>query len=272
MSNNSYLGSLFSLQGKIAVLTGGTRGIGQSLALALARAGADIVLIQRDQSNQSTATKIRNVGRKAWIATCDLSSKEQVGSVIKRITLPESDGGLGLSIDILVNCGGIQRRIVHFSYDDWEEVLQVNLNAVWTLCRDVGHHILERRETAGDPSTAPRGKIINIASLLSFQGGFTVPAYAAAKHGVLGITKAFSNEWSSKGINVNCIAPGYIDTDMNTALIANPTRARQILERIPAGRWGNPGDFEGAIVFLASRASDYVCGETVVVDGGWMGR
>ncbi|KAL5499212.1 hypothetical protein ACEPAH_1730 [Sanghuangporus vaninii] len=274
MSHNSYLESLFSLQGKVAVLTGGTRGIGQSLALALARAGADIVLIQRDQSNQTTATKIRDVGRKAWIATCDLSSKEQVGSVVKRIVLPESDGGLGLNIDILVNCGGIQRRHpAHlFPDNDWEEVLQVNLNTVWTLCRDVGHHILERRESAGDPSTAPRGKIINIASLLSFQGGFTVPAYAAAKHGVLGITKAFSNEWSSKGINVNCIAPGYIDTDMNTALIANPTRARQILERIPAGRWGNPGDFEGAIIFLASRASDYICGETVVVDGGWMGR
>ncbi|KAI5118829.1 hypothetical protein M0805_009407 [Coniferiporia weirii] len=272
----SYLESLFSLGGKVAVITGATRGIGQSLALSLARAGADIVLIQRDESNQETATKIRDpsVGRKAWIMSCDLSSKEQVGGVVQRITSPESEGGLGLDIDILVNCGGIQRRhpAELFPDDDWQEVLQVNLSTVWTLSRDVGYHILARRERLGTAAAVSRGKIINIASLLSFQGGFTVPAYAAAKHGVLGTTKALSNEWSSKGINVNCIAPGYIDTDMNTALINNPTRARQILERIPAGRWGTPADFEGAVVFLASAAADYVCGETITVDGGWMGR
>ncbi|KAH8107524.1 NAD-binding protein [Phellopilus nigrolimitatus] len=282
MPPQSYLESLFSLEGKIAVLTGGTRGIGQSLALALASAGADIVLIQRDESNQETAEQIRDasVGRRAWIVTCDLSSKEQVGELVKRITAPESEDGLGLNIDVLVNCGGIQRRhpAELFPDDDWQEVLQVNLSTVWTLARDVGHHMLERRENSidGDMSL-PRGKIINIASLLSYQGdsssgGFTVPAYAAAKHGVLGTTKALSNEWSSKGINVNCIAPGYIDTDMNTALINNPTRARQIMERIPAGRWGAPADFAGAAIFLASSASDYVCGETLTIDGGWMGR
>jgi len=131
--------------------------------------------------------------------------------------------------------------------------------------------MLERRGTE-ENSALGRGKIINIASLLSFQGGLTVPAYAAAKHGVLGMTKGLSNEWSAKGINVNCIAPGYIATDMNTALIADPVRSRQIMERIPAGRWGAPEDFEGAIVFLASRASDYMCGETITVDGGWMAR
>ncbi|EJC98255.1 NAD-binding protein [Fomitiporia mediterranea MF3/22] len=275
MPKKSFLDELFSLEGRVAALTGGTRGIGQSLAVALAKAGADIVLIQRNETNQETAIKIRDAGRKAWIITCDLSSKEEVGGVVKQITSPETEGGLSLNIDIFINCGGIQRRHPShlFPNDDWEEVLQVNLNTVWMLCRDVGRHMLERRESISDgASPLPRGKIVNIASLLSFQGGFTVSAYAAAKHGVLGITKAFSNEWSSKGINVNCIAPGYIDTEMNTALIANPTRARQILERIPAGRWGTPEDFEGAILFLASRASDYICGETLVVDGGWMGR
>ncbi|THH05219.1 hypothetical protein EW145_g4961 [Phellinidium pouzarii] len=231
----------------------------------------------RNESNQETATKVReaSVGRRAWIVTCDLSSKEQIGGVIQRITSPESENGLGLDIDILVNCGGIQRRhpAELFPDDDWQEVLQVNLSSVWTLSRDVGHYMLARRERSNDDGViVPRGKIINIASLLSYQGGFTVPAYAAAKHGVLGATKALSNEWSAKGINVNCIAPGYIDTEMNTALINNPTRARQILERIPAGRWGSPADFEGAVVFLASAASDYVCGETLTIDGGWMAR
>ncbi|PAV15147.1 2-deoxy-D-gluconate 3-dehydrogenase [Pyrrhoderma noxium] len=271
----SYLESLFSLQGKKAVITGATRGIGQSLALSLAKAGADIILIQRDDKNQDTATKIKGAGRNVWIVPCDLSDKEQVKAVIKKITSKSEEGGLGLDIDILVNCGGIQRRhpAALFPDDDWEEVLQVNLNTVWTLARDVGAHMLARREAAAATSTnLPNGKIINIASLLSFQGGLTVPAYAAAKHGVLGTTKGLSNEWSSQGINVNCIAPGYINTDMNSALIANPTRARQILERIPAGRWGLPEDFEGAVLFLASRASDYVCGETLTVDGGWMAR
>ncbi|CAK5281324.1 unnamed protein product [Mycena citricolor] len=178
---------------------------------------------------------------------------------------------MGLSIDILVNCGGIQRRAPAetFSDDYWNEVLQVNLQAVWTLSRDCGRHMLAKR---GVGFTGRRGKIINVASLLSYQGGLTVPAYAASKHGVLGLIKALSNEWSSKGVNVNGISPGYIATEMNTALIADPTQSRQIMERIPIARWGAPEDFEGAVVFLASRASDYVCGESLVVDGGWMGR
>ncbi|KAH8830088.1 NAD-binding protein [Flagelloscypha sp. PMI_526] len=285
-STKDYLASLFSLEGKTALCTGATRGIGQKLALALAGAGADLVLIQRSTENQETHNLVQAIGRKATIVVCDLADANAVGGLVAKITQEP-----GLSIDILVNCGGIQRRTPaeNFPDSDWSEVLQVNLNTVFTLCRDVGKHMLESRggvsgQEAPAAAAGPkgdngdvafekgRGKIINIASLVSYQGGLTVPAYAAAKHGVLGITKAFSNEWASKGINVNGIAPGYISTEMNSALIANPTRSRQILERIPQGRWGTPTDFEGAIVFLASRASDYVSGETLLVDGGWMGR
>ncbi|KAJ7824669.1 NAD-binding protein [Mycena olivaceomarginata] len=267
--SNAYLLSLFSLEGRTALVTGGTRGIGQKLALALAGAGADLILIQRNLDNQDTATQARQLGRNATIVQCDLTDKVQVGAIVQKVTGSVDAGGLGLVVDILVNCGGIQRRSVApaetFTDENWSEVLQVNLNAVWTLSRDCGAHMLKTR---GVGSTNPRGKIINVASLLSYQGGLTVPAYAAAKHGI----KALSNEWSPKGINVNGISPGYIATEMNTALIADQVRSRQIMERIPIGRWGAPEDFEGAIVFLASRASDYVCGETLVVDGGWMAR
>lgn len=173
-------------------------------------------------------------------------------------------------MDILLNCGGIQRRHPshQFPDDDWNEVLQVNLTTVFTLCREVGAHMLAR----GPDSSGRRGAIINIASLLTFQGGITVPAYAASKGGVAQLTKALSNEWASKGISVNAIAPGYIATEMNTALINDKSRAEQIMARIPAGRWGKPEDFKGAVVFLASRASAYVSGEVLTVDGGWMGR
>ncbi|KDE07520.1 2-deoxy-D-gluconate 3-dehydrogenase [Microbotryum lychnidis-dioicae p1A1 Lamole] len=282
----SYIDSLFGLSGKTALCTGATRGIGQTMALALAQAGADIVLVQRNKENLETYNKIKALGRQVDIAVCDLSSDIEVKGLVKQVVGPTSEGGLGREIDVLVNCGGIQRSAdpptrtpaENFSDGDWNDVLQVNLNAVWTLARDVGRHMLESRggvsgeEAPKTENPRGRGKIINIASLLSFQGGLTVPAYAAAKHGVLGLGKALANEWSAKGINVNSIAPGYIATDMNEALIANPTRSRQIMERIPAQRWGAPTDFEGAVVFLASRASDYVCGECITVDGGWMGR
>ncbi|OGE50151.1 hypothetical protein PENARI_c018G10597 [Penicillium arizonense] len=194
----------FSLSGKTALVTGGTRGIGQAMAIAMAEAGADIVLVQRDTSNQETKSQIENLGRKATIYTADLSSQA--------------------SVSLLVS-----------------SVLQVNLTTVFTLCRDVGAHMLTRTpDRAGQ-----RGSIINVASLVSFQGGLTVPAYAAAKGGVAQLTKALSNEWAAKGINVNAIAPGYVATDMNTALIQDKERAASILARIPAGRWGNPDDFKG---------------------------
>jgi len=176
----------------------------------------------------------------------------------------------GHQVHILLNCGGIQRRHAphEFPDEDWDEVLQVNLNAVFTLCRDVGAHMLSR----SPDQHGRRGSIINIASLLTFQGGINVPAYAASKGGVGQLTKALSNQWAKEGITVNAIAPGYIATEMNTALMADEVRAKSILERIPAGRWGSPEDFKGAVVFLASRASGYVSGEVLTVDGGWMGR
>ena len=195
----------------------------------------------------------------------------------------------GYKIHILVNCAGIQRRhpSSQFPDNDWNEVrpyqlsigekradrrievIQVNLNTVFTLCRDVGAHMLELEPS---PSTGRRGSIINFASLLSFQGGLTVPAYAASKGAVAQLTKALSNEWTSKGITVNAIAPGYIETEMNTALLANAERLKSISDRIPADRWGVPEDFKGSVVFLAAKASAYISGHVLVVDGGWMGR
>lgn len=260
----SSIQKLFSLEGKVALVTGGTRGIGASMAIAFAQAGADVVLVQRNESNLETKHAIEKLGRKAYIVVADLSSKEDVKSIVKK-TLD-----IVPTFDILLNNAGIQRRspAEDFSDEDWEEVIQVNLSTAWTLARDSGKHFLSKEPDA----TGIRGKIINTASLLTFQGGITVPAYAAAKGGIGSLTKALSNEWSARGINTNSIAPGYIATDMNTALIANPTRSRQIMERIPAGRWGKPEDFEGPAVFLASPASNYVTGEVLVVDGGWMGR
>jgi 2-deoxy-D-gluconate 3-dehydrogenase len=259
---------------------------------------------QRDPSNTSTKRAIEYLGRKATIYSADLANQAEVSSVAPKILADGHD------VSILVTCAGIQRR--HPSHEfplrDWDEVLQVNLTSVFTLCRDFGAYMLTRpaspasvagateRATVGagdststsaadatdsspQPQSQPhprprphRGSIINVASLVSFQGGLTVPAYASAKGGIAQLTKALSNEWAGHGINVNAIAPGYVRTDMNEALINNETRARQILERIPAGRWGEPEDFKGPVVWLASRASGYVSGEIVVVDGGWMGR
>ncbi|KXT13636.1 hypothetical protein AC579_4975 [Pseudocercospora musae] len=256
--------SLFSLEGKTAIVTGGTRGIGQAMALALAEAGADVLLVQRDASNQATKEAIEKLGRKSQIYTADLANNESMSALVPKVL---NDGH---QIHILLNCGGIQRRhpAHQFPDNDWNEVLQVNLNAVFTLCRDVGAHMLARDAD----QYGRRGSIINIGSLLSFQGGINVPAYAASKGGVAQLTKALSNQWADKGITVNGIAPGYIATEMNTALMNDEKRAASILERIPAGRWGSPEDFKGSVVYLASRASAYVSGEMLTVDGGWMGR
>lgn len=223
-----------------------------------------LTLPQRDTSNQATKQAIESLGRKATIYTADLSSAPSVGALLPTILAD------GHRIHILLNCAGIQRRhpAAAFPDSDWADVLQVNLTTVFTLCRDVGAHMLSQPPLPD----GRRGAIINVASLLSFQGGFTVPAYAAAKGGVAQLTKALSNEWAAKGVTVNAIAPGYIDTEMNTALMQDQNRARSILERIPAGRWGKPEDFKGVVVWLASAASAYVSGEVVTVDGGWMGR
>ncbi|KAJ9295082.1 hypothetical protein DTO271G3_6252 [Paecilomyces variotii] len=258
--------SLFSLSGRTALVTGGTRGIGQAMAVALAEAGADIILVQRDESNTTTRDEITRLGRKATIHVAELSNRESVKAIIPALQKQ------GIKPDILLNCAGIQRRhpSEKFPDDDWDEVLQVNLTSVFTLSRDFGAYLLSRG--ASEFPSGRRGSIINVASLLSFQGGITVPAYAASKGGVAQLTKALSNEWVSKGITVNAIAPGYIDTDMNVALINDQNRNAGIMARIPAGRWGKPEDFKGIVVFLASRASDYVSGEVICVDGGWMGR
>ncbi|QIW96845.1 hypothetical protein AMS68_002363 [Peltaster fructicola] len=260
----SSLHAMFSLDGKTALCTGTTRGIGQAMAIALAEAGADVLLVQRDESNEETKRSIEALGRQATIYIADLASTESIKALVPRVLAD------GHKIDILLNCGGIQRRhpAHQFPDEDWDEVLQVNLSTVFRLCRDVGDHMRSRDAD----QHGRRGSIINVASLLSFQGGITVPAYAASKGGVAQLTKALSNEWAALGINVNAIAPGYIATDMNTALINDKNRADSILARIPAGRWGSPDDFRGTIVFLASRASSYVSGEIVTVDGGWMGR
>ncbi|KAL1893016.1 hypothetical protein Sste5346_006697 [Sporothrix stenoceras] len=256
---------LFSLTGKTALITGGTRGIGQAMAIALADAGADILLALRSGADTSTKAKVEALGRKCTLYDVDIASRESVAALTPAVLKD------GHRIDILVNCAGIQRRhpAHQFPDNDWDDVLQVNLSAVFQLCRDVGAHMLEQPVYEGSNR---RGSIINVASLLSFQGGITVPAYAASKGGVAQLTKALSNEWASKGITVNAIAPGYIATDMNTALIDDKDRAASILARIPAGRWGLPEDFKGAVIFLASKASAYVSGEILTVDGGWMGR
>ncbi|PYH47373.1 2-deoxy-D-gluconate 3-dehydrogenase [Aspergillus saccharolyticus JOP 1030-1] len=255
---------LFSLPNSTALVTGGTRGIGQQMALALAEAGSDIILVQRDTTNQTTKTLIESLNRKATIYTADLSNREDVTTLVPRILADGHD------ITILVNCAGIQRRHPShlFPDSDWDAVLQTNLTTVFTLSRDVGRYMLTREPD----SHGQRGAIINVASLVSFQGGLTVPAYAAAKGGVAQLTKALSNEWAARGVRVNAIAPGYVATEMNTALLRDEARAKSILDRIPAGRWASPEDFKGVTVFLAGRASAYVSGSVVVVDGGWMGR
>ncbi|KAF4625178.1 hypothetical protein G7Y89_g12990 [Cudoniella acicularis] len=239
------------------------------------------VQFKRDTSNTETKKLIEVLGKKATIYVADLSSQEEVAALTPKILKD------GHKIHILVNCAGIQRRHPSdkFPDEDWNEVcfygigirfklildkvIQVNLTTVFTLCRDVGAHMLTL-ETS--PTTGRKGSIINFASLLSFQGGLTVPAYAASKGAVAQLTKALSNEWTSKGITVNAIAPGYIATEMNTALLADEARLKSISERIPAGRWGVPEDFKGSVVYLASKASSYVSGHVLVVDGGWMGR
>jgi 2-deoxy-D-gluconate 3-dehydrogenase len=249
----------FKLDGKTALVTGASAGLGAAIGIALAEAGADVACHGNTRSPDATCEEIRKLGRVAHSLTGDLSQRETPRALFEK-TL-EAFG----RVDILVNNAGTIARApaVEFSEEDWALVLQVNLSSVFRLSQLVGRHMIERQA---------HGKIINIASLLSFQGGINVPAYAAAKGGVAQLTKALANEWASKSINVNAIAPGYMRTDNTKALQQDETRNRQILERIPAGRWGEPRDLAGAAIFLASTASDYMHGHVLVVDGGWMGR
>lgn len=248
----------FSLEGRRALVTGASRGLGRAMAVALARAGADIVCASTEaRGTDETAAAIREAGRQAWQLAADLSDLDAAK------TLAREAEALG-PIDILVNNAGTIRRhpAAEFPLTDWRHVLRTNLDAVWILCQELGRAMVERGA----------GKIINVASLLSFSGGITVPAYAASKHAVAGLTRALANEWARHGVQVNAIAPGYFRTDNTQKLQDDPDRAEAISARIPAGRWGEPGDVAGAVVFLASPASDYVNGHVLVVDGGWMAR
>jgi 2-deoxy-D-gluconate 3-dehydrogenase len=252
----------FNLTGRVAVVTGANTGIGQGIAVALAEAGADVALVGRS-SAEETADLVRAAGRRAALVPADLSSIAPIQAVVDQ-TLAELGG-----LDILVNNAGIIRRAdaVDFSEEDWDAVVDTNLKSVFFLCQAAGRHMIASHEQGG-----ARGKIINIASMLSFQGGIRVPSYTASKSGVAGLTKLLACEWAAKGINVNAIAPGYIATNNTAALQADENRNRQITERIPAGRWGEPSDVGGAAVFLSSSASDYVQGHVLAVDGGWLAR
>jgi 2-dehydro-3-deoxy-D-gluconate 5-dehydrogenase len=247
----------FSLTGKAALVTGANTGIGQAIAVALAEAGADVAVAGRSEPAETLAL-IAKTGRKAVNIMADLSSIEPVDRIVA-----EALAGLG-RIDILVNNAGIIRRddLETFTEADWDAVVDTNLKTLFFLSQAAARQMIAQGS----------GKIINIASLLTFQGGIRVPSYAAAKSGVGGVTKAMANELAPKGVQVNAIAPGYIATNNTTALRDDETRNRQILERIPTGRWGRPEDIAGAAVFLASAAADYVTGQVLAVDGGWLAR
>lgn len=252
------MGVSFSLTGRRALVTGASRGIGRAIALGLAEAGADVVCTSMGGGAEATAAEIRALGREGWALRADLADREALGRMVD-----EAEERAG-PLDILVNNAGTIRRYPAVDYPaaEWDETIRTNLDAVFFLCQRVGRGMVERR----------RGKIVNVASLLSFQGGILVPAYTAAKHAVAGVTRALANEWARSGVNVNAVAPGYVRTDNTRALQDDEARSEQILARIPAGRWGEPEDIAGAAVFLASPASDYVNGHLLVVDGGWMSR
>ncbi|MEN4902129.1 2-dehydro-3-deoxy-D-gluconate 5-dehydrogenase KduD [Luteimonas sp. TWI1416] len=247
----------FSLQGKVALVTGANTGLGQGIALALAQAGADIAAAGI-QPPSETQAKVEALGRRFVAIEANLISIEPVDRVLR-----ETLDGLG-RLDVLVNNAGLIRRAdaVDFSEQDWDDVMNVNIKSAFFLSQAVGRHFIANGG----------GKIINIASMLSFQGGIRVPSYTASKSGIAGITRLLANEWAGKHININAIAPGYMATDNTAQLRADQARNQAILERIPAGRWGEPSDLGGTAVFLASRASDYVNGAVIPVDGGWLAR
>ncbi len=253
-----WLRQQFGLSGRIALVTGARSGIGRASALALAAAGADVILWgRRDGDCDELAAQVESLGRSAWAVTGDLADRVAVqrvaGSVID-----------AHEVDVLVNNGGTIRRApaAQTSIEDWDAVLRVNLDAAFVLSQVIGRSMLARG----------RGSIVNVASLLSFQGGVNVAAYAASKHALAGLTRALANEWAPRGVNVNAVAPGYVETDNTAALRGDPERRDEVTARIPAGRWAVPADIAGAVVFLASPAAAYVHGQVLPVDGGWMGR
>lgn len=249
----------FKLDGKVALVTGAGQGLGQGMALALAEAGADIIGLDR-MNSEATGDRVCALGRQYRQVVVDLriANKDVLNNIVSGIV---SEMG---RLDILVNNAGIIRRTpaLEFSEADWDDVLQINLKAAFFLAQAAARVMVPQGS----------GKIINVASMLSFQGGVTVPSYTAAKSGIAGITRALANEWAQHSVNVNAIAPGYMATDNTAALRANPERSTAILDRIPAGRWGTPDDLKGVVVFLASAASDYMHGTIIPVDGGWLTR
>jgi len=253
----NWLQSQFSLTGKTALVTGASKGIGASIAIAMAQAGADVVLVGRSQDSLSaTRTAIENLGRTTETLIADVESRDQIAAAFKSIEQ--------LNVEIVVNnAGSISRApAIESSLEDWDRIIDTNLNSVFQISQLCAKSMLAKG----------RGRIINIASLLSFQGGINVPAYTASKHAVAGVTKALANEWGAKGVTVNAIAPGYISTDNTQALRNDVDRNASILARIPIGRWGTPEDLAAVAVFLASPAAAYINGEIITVDGGWMGR
>lgn len=251
---------LFGLKGKIALVTGCKRGIGKAMAEALAEAGADIIGVSAslELSGSDIELSIQAIGRKFYAYQCDFSDRNAIKQFIEQV---KKDHPV---IDILINNAGtiLRKPVAEHSDEYWDEVIAVNQSAPFILTREIGKEMIKRGS----------GKVIFTASLLTFQGGITVPGYAASKGAIGQLTKAFANEWAVKGVNVNAIAPGYIATDNTAALQKDENRSRSILERIPAGRWGEPDDFKGPVVFLASAASNYMHGTVMTVDGGWMGR
>ncbi len=248
----------FSLEDKVAVVTGANTGLGQAMAVAFADAGANVALVGRSAPDE-TQSKIDALGRDTAVVMADLSDVANVAGVIA-----DAESALG-PVDILVNNAGIIRRAdaLEFGVDDWDDVMDTNLKVPFFLAQAAAKSMVDGGRG---------GKIINVASLLSFQGGVRVASYTASKSGLAGLTRMLANEWASRGINVNAIVPGYFATNNTEALRNDPDRNRQILERIPAGRWGVPSDIGGTAVFLASSASDYIHGTTVPVDGGWLAR
>lgn len=248
----------FTLSGKVAIVTGCDTGLGQGMAVALAQAGCDIVGVNR-KTPEETAARVTALGRRFLAIRADLGQQESIHDVVTKAVAEMG------RVDILVNNAGTIRRedALSFSEKDWDEVVDLNLKSVFFLSQAVARQFIAQGQG---------GKIINIASMLSFQGGIRVPSYTASKSGVLGITRLLANEWAAQGINVNAIAPGYMATNNTQQLRDDEQRSQAILDRIPAGRWGLPDDLQGPVVFLASPASDYINGHTLAVDGGWLAR
>jgi 2-deoxy-D-gluconate 3-dehydrogenase len=248
----------FRLDGKVALVTGGTRGLGAAMAVGLAEAGADIALVARDMSNSATQKAVLALGRQCRVWQADLSEPSQRLGLVDRVV-----EALG-RIDILVNNagGGTRHAPEEFPQDEWRHTIEVHVNAAFDLSQQAARHMLPRG----------RGKIINIGSIMCEEGGWNIPAYAAAKHAIAGLTKSLATAWASNGIDVNCIAPGYFVTTYSHVLKEDPVRGPQILDRIPKGRWGDPIELAGLVVFLASDASSYMNGSIVAIDGGWLAR